>query len=137
MKLDNKKRLASKALKIGKARIVLVESRLDEIKEAITKQDIKDLVKSGAIRIKPKKGRRKVEKRKTKRHEGKIKMKVSNRKQEYVKITRKLRAYAKELKNKGKLGPEEFKDIRKKISAKIFKSKSQLKDYLKESEAIK
>jgi large subunit ribosomal protein L19e len=137
MKLDNKKRLAANALKIGKGRIMLVESRLDEIKEAITKQDIKDLVKAGAIKIKEIKGRKAVKKRKTKRQEGKIKMKVSKRKQEYVKITRKLRAYAKELKNNGKLGKAEYKIVRKKIKAKDFKSKSQLKDYLKEGGTIK
>ena len=59
-----KKELAAKALKVGKGRIKFVNARLDEIKEAITKQDIKDLVLSGSIIINPIKGRRKNIKRK-------------------------------------------------------------------------
>lgn len=130
MKLDKKKIMAAKALNVGKKRIVLVEGRLDEIKEAITKQDIKDLSKSGAIKIKEAKGRKKIKKRKTKRGQGKIKKKINRRKQEYVKITKKLRAYIKELKNQGKIDKEEFEELRKKIRARDFKSKAQLKEYL-------
>lgn len=46
MKLENKKDLASRALKVGKNRIAFNKSRLTEIKEAITKQDFKDLKES-------------------------------------------------------------------------------------------
>ncbi len=131
MKLDKKKELAAKALKVGKKRIILVESRLEEIKEAITKQDIQDLVKSNAIKIKGKKGRKKVKKRKTKKREGKKRKKVKKRKQEYVKITRKLRNCIKEIKSRGKIDTETYKDLRKKIRSRYFKSKSQLNDHLK------
>ncbi|KKQ34082.1 MAG: UDP-N-acetylmuramoyl-tripeptide-D-alanyl-D-alanine ligase, partial [Candidatus Nomurabacteria bacterium GW2011_GWB1_37_5] len=41
---------------VGKNRIKFVESRISEIKEAITKQDIKDLLNDGAIIISDKKG---------------------------------------------------------------------------------
>jgi large subunit ribosomal protein L19e len=131
MKLDKKKELAAKALKVGKNRIILVQERLDEIKEAITKQDVLDLKKSGAIKIKEIKGRKKIKKRTTKRRAGKIKKKINRRKQQYAKVTRKLRAYIKELKNQGKIEDEEYKELRKKIRARDFKSKAQLKDYLK------
>lgn len=131
MKLDKKKELAAKSLKVGKKRVVLVEARLEEIKEAITKQDIQDLVKSEAIKVRPKKGRKKVKKRKSKRREGKVRKKVKKRKQEYVKITRKLRSYVKELKNNEKIDKETYKDLRKKIRNRYFKSKAQLKEYLK------
>ena len=52
MNLRKKKILAAKALKVGKERIIFLKPRLEEIKEAITKQDIKDLYKEGAIKIK-------------------------------------------------------------------------------------
>ena len=42
-KLDRRKDLASRVLGVGKRRIIFDSSRLSEIKEAITKQDIKDL----------------------------------------------------------------------------------------------
>jgi len=129
MKL-NKKDLAAKATKVGKDRITFVRARLEEIKEAITKQDIRDLIESGAIIIKPIKGRRTNTSRKNRKGPGKIKKKVNKRKQEYVTITRKLRNYLKELKDQGQLTSEEVKEIRKKIRNRAFKSKANLKLYI-------
>jgi len=130
MKLDKKKQLAAKALNVGKGKIIFDENRLDEIKDAITKQDIRDLEKAGAIKIREIKGRKKVRKRKTKKGAGKIKMNVHRRKEVYVKITRKLRSYIKGLKDSQKINHEKYKELRKKIKAKDFKSKAQLKEYL-------
>jgi large subunit ribosomal protein L19e len=130
MKLDKKKELAAKVLKVGKGRICFKSENLSEIKEAITKQDIKDLAKQGIITIKPIKGRKKIKKRETKRRAGKIKKRVKKRKQEYVKITRKLRSYIKELTKQNKMDKEEYRDLRKKIRARNFKSKAQLKEFL-------
>lgn len=129
MKL-NKRDLAARTLKVGKERIHFVRERLDEIKEAITKQDIKQLVEEGAIKIKPVKGRRTNTKRKNKRGKGKIKKKINTRKQDYVKMTRKLRNYVKSLKNQGKLTSEEVKEIRKGIRNRQFKSRANLKIYI-------
>ena len=67
MNLAKKKQLAAETLKVGKHRIVFNIEGLPEIKEAITKQDIKTLFQEGIITIKPVKGRRKVKKRKTRR----------------------------------------------------------------------
>ncbi len=130
MKLDKKRNLAARTLKVGKERIMFVMSRLEEIKEAITKQDIKDLYKDGAIIIKEVKGRKKIVKRKRKRGPGKIKKKVNKRKQEYVKMTRKLREYVKTLKEKGKLSREEIIEIRKRIRNRKFHSLANLKEYI-------
>lgn len=131
MNLSKKKALAAKALKVGKNRIQFNIEGLSEIKEAITKEDIKILKQEGIITIKPIKGRQKIKKRKTRRGPGKIKKKVNNRKQTYVKITRKLRGYLKELKNRGVLDKELYWKLRKRVRMKDFKSKTSLKDYLK------
>jgi len=64
MNLKNKKSLAMKALKLGRERIVFLASRIGEIKEAITKQDIRDLKEDGAIVVKEIKGRKKIKKKK-------------------------------------------------------------------------
>lgn len=128
MNLNKKKSLAVRTLKVGKQRIVFLRSRLDEIKEAITKQDIRDLQKEGAIFVKDIKGRKKVEK-KNKRSPGNIRKKVNKRKQKYVIMTRKLRKYVAEMKKQGRLSKEEVIDIRKKIRNKIFRSKAHLKEY--------
>ncbi len=131
MKLNAKKRLAASALKVGVNRIVFNSERLDEIKEAITKQDIRDLKEGGAISIREVKGRRKQVKRKTRRRVGKIKVKVNTRKQDYVKVTRKLRGYLKELLKRGQIEKEDYKEARKKIRNRDYKSKRNLKEGLK------
>ncbi len=130
MNLGKKKTLAARTLKIGKKRVVFVVSRLEEIKEAITKRDMHDLHKEGAIQIKEKKGKKKVVTRKRKRGPGKIRKKVKMRKKNYVIMTRKLRAYTKEMKKQGKITREESIDIRKKIRNKKFRSKAHLREHV-------
>ncbi len=129
MNLGKKKELAMRALNVGRSRIVFSDSRLNEIKEAITKQDIRDLMSDGAISIRPILGRKKVVKRPS-RSSGNIRKKVNSRKRDYVIMTRKLRKYAAEMKNQGTLTREELKEIRKKIRNKAFKSKANLREHI-------
>jgi len=129
MNLSKKKKLAKRTFGVGENRIVFVESRINDIKEAITKQDMRDLRQDKAIIIKEKKGRKKVI-RKRRRSIGNIRKKINTRKKDYVVLTRKLRKYVLEMKNQGKISKEEFDDIRKKIRNKIFRSKSHLKEYI-------
>ena len=134
--LNKKKELAAKTLKVGKNRLIFNQDNLPEIREAITKQDIKDLHAEGIIEIKPVKGRKKIKRRKTRRGPGKIKKKVNKRKQVYVKITRKLRNYLKELKDIGVINRELYIDLRKKIRMRNFRSKAHLKEYLESHQEI-
>lgn len=132
MNLAKKKELAAKVLKVGKNRIIFLEGHLTEIKEAITRLDIMDLHKSGAIKIREVKGRKTIVKRKHRRRTGKIKQKVNNRKQEYVIITRKLRKFVRGLVRIGVVDKEQNREIRKQIRSRKFKSKRHLKEHLEE-----
>ena len=129
MNLRKKKAMASRLLGIGKERIMFIPSRANEIKEAITKQDIRDLVIDKAIIIRDVKGRKTVRKKRS-RSVGNVRKKVNKRKQNYVKLTRKLRGYICELSKQGILSKEEVTEIRKKIRNSEFKSKSHLKEYI-------
>lgn len=126
MQLAKKKALAAKVLKVGKNRIIFVPNSLPEIKEAITRRDILDLKESGVIQIREVGGRKKIVKRKHRRGIGKVKKKVNTRKRDYVIMTRKLRKVVKSLLRIGKVDKEEYRDIRKKIRAKKYKSKRNL-----------
>jgi len=128
MNLRKKKALAARTFGVGLARIEFLEPRLDEIKEAITKQDIKDLHKDGAIVIKNIRGRKTRMIKSKKKTIGNIRKKVNRRKRDYVVLTRKLRKHLAE--NKEKITDKEKKDIRKKIRNKFFRSKSHLKEHL-------
>ncbi|MAG61259.1 hypothetical protein CMI43_00335 [Candidatus Pacearchaeota archaeon] len=136
MNLSKKKELAAKTLGVGKGRLQFKQENLNEIKEAITRQDIKQLNQEGIIAIKPIKGRKKNVTRKHRRGPGKIKIKVNKRKQEYVKITRKLRAYAMSLRERGVLDRELYKKIRNKIRMRDFRSKANMKDFLNMREDV-
>lgn len=130
MKLNKKKELATRTFKVGKNKVIFIESRLDDIKEAITKQDIRDLQKDGAIIIKPKKGVKKTLKKKSKKGVGSVRKKVKTRKRDYVVLTRKLRKYIVDLKARGMISPEEVTQIRKDIRNKVFRSKAHLKEII-------
>jgi len=128
MKLERKKEFAAKTLGVGKGRITFNKERLSEIKEAITKQDIRDLLKDEAIAIKEITGRRTKKKRRTRRRAGSIKKKAVSSKQKYVILTRKLRAYLSELRKHGTISDEQFKQLRKEIRTGEFRSKTHLKE---------
>jgi len=130
MGLDRKKNIAARVFRVGRGRIIFDTERLAEIKEAITKQDIRDLYASGAIRLAEIKGRMQKEKRTTRRGFGKVKKKVHDTKGDYIILVRKLRNYAFELRKHEQLTDEAFWDLRKKIKAGMFKSKAHLKEYL-------
>ena len=132
MNLANKKKLASKVLGVGKNKIIFIDSHLSEIKEAITRQDIVDLHKSGAIQIREVVGRKTAVKRKHRRRTGKVKKKVNGRKQEYVIITRKLRTFLNHLLKTGKLNKEKYASARKMVKARKSKSKRHLNESIGE-----
>jgi large subunit ribosomal protein L19e len=128
MNLAKKRILASKALKIGLNRILFNSTRLQEINEAITKQDMRDLYASGAMTIIEVTGRAKVEHRKTRRKAGSIKKKVKDSKGEYMIITRKLRNIVAFLLEKKIISKENFLVLRKEIKSRSLRSKAQLKE---------
>ncbi len=130
MKLDNKKAFASRALHVGQGRIVFNVERLNEVKEAITKQDIRDLVKDGAIFINPISGRAKVERRTSRRRAGSIRKKAVNKKREYMILTRKLRRHLAELRKQELITRDKWLELRKRIRAKHFRSKAHMKEEL-------
>jgi large subunit ribosomal protein L19e len=128
MNLRKKKALTARTFGVGLARVEFVEARLEEIKEAITKQDIRDLQKDGAIIIKNIKGRKRNKNKVKNRSKGNVRKRVNKRKKEYVTLTRKLRKHLAEVNEK--LTDKEKKDIRKKIRNRFFKSKAHLKEHL-------
>ncbi len=136
MKLEKKKDLIARALGVGKNRLVLNNARLPEIKEAITRQDIKDLLSSGAINVKEKKGRKKNEKKTARRREGSFRQKNRGGKTKYVILTRKLRGYLKNMKIKGKSTKENYLILRKEIRASEFKSLAHFKERIKTLEVV-
>lgn len=133
MNLSKKKLLASKALAVAPSRIRFNNSRLSEIKEAITKQDIRDLFSAGALTVREVSGRKTNVKRTTRRRMGSIGMKVKPGKREYIIMTRKFRKFVAGLLRMGKISKDKYTDLRKQIRARSFKSLAHLKENIQET----
>ena len=137
MKLENKKAFAAHVLGVGKGRIVFNKLRLSEMKEAMTREDIRNLFNEGAISIKEIKGRLKAVKRKNRRRAGSTRQPVKNTKLHYMITARKLRSYLAELRKAEKLTQDMFLMLRKEIRAGNFEDKARLKDRIRLLEAKK
>jgi large subunit ribosomal protein L19e len=137
MKLENKKALASRTLNVGRNRIIFNTERLSELKEAITKQDIRDLLASGAIHIKEKSGRKTKKQRRTRRRAGSIKKTVANSKAHYVSLTRKLRSHLAHLKKTNQMTGENVTKVRKEIRASAFRSLAHMKEHIAHTDTFK
>ena len=129
MNLRNKKKLVARTFNVGIDRVIIKEG--NEIKEAITRQDINDLVLRGLIEIKCQKGTKKKIRRKLRRRSGSVKFTVGTRKRDYMTLVRKLRGHLKSLKRKGLIGKEKFYELMKKVKAKDFRSLPYLKEAIK------
>ena len=132
MNLSKKKQLAVRALGISKDRIIFNTTRLDEIKDAITKQDIKDLVASKAIILKNIKGRKSKEKRKTRLRAGSRRRKIINKKNEYMIMVRKLRKYLQIVRRQAAISEKDYQKFRKEVRARIIRNLAQLKERISE-----
>ncbi len=130
MNLSKKRALASKTFSVGKERIVFVPERLSEIQDAITKQDMRDLLARGAIHIAPIQGRKKHVPRTRRKGKGNIRQRVPNPKKVYMTLTRKLRAHVAQLVKSGNISKEQVTEARKRIRNKGFKSKNHLKEFI-------
>jgi len=133
MKFKTQKRLAAEMLGIGVRKVWLDPLMLEEIKQAITKADIKDLIKDKAIRVKQSRKKKIKNERRKRRGRGSVKKSIAKRKATYVKKIRKLRKYLKEEKEKKTISKEDFKELRKMARAGYFKNLRQLKEHVKEA----
>jgi|TARA_Y100000310_G_scaffold175569_1_gene175626 large subunit ribosomal protein L19e len=144
MKLKNQKRISAELLKIGKNSVKFDPTRLGDIKEAITKEDIRGLIKDKAIVSKPigsqSKGRlrkRLIQKRKGRqkglgKKKGKKTARLSSKEIWMIK-TRIQRNFIKELREKEKITKKTYREMYRKIKGNFFRSKNHIKLYLTEN----
>ncbi|MCK5107243.1 MAG: 50S ribosomal protein L19e [Nanoarchaeota archaeon] len=141
MKLNTQKRIAADVLGCSANRVTLDEERLDEIKEAITKTDIRSLIKDKAIKMKPIAGTSKSRTRHVKNQKkkglrsgyGKRKGKATARLPKKIKWMAKIRTqrkFIKELKEKGIVETKEYSELRLKSKGGFFRSKRHIKIFL-------
>tara|TARA_Y100000310_G_scaffold275670_1_gene292321 strand:+ start:987 stop:1445 length:459 start_codon:yes stop_codon:yes gene_type:complete len=144
MKLNKQKRLAAKVYKRGTKRIKFNPEKLSDIKEAITRSDIRALKIAKAIKPTQKKSvsrarARKILKQKRKGRktgagskEGKKTARLS-KKRKWINHVRIQREFVKDLRNKKKVSLSTYRSTYLKIKGGFFRSKSHIKTYLTEN----
>jgi len=137
MSFDTVRRLAADILAVGEKRIRFVSDKLSDIKSAMSRADVRDLIDKKAIIVLPKKGRRKKTKRE-KRGEGSRKGSKSNedRKREWMNRVRAQRKLLRLLIANNILKGEHKRKIYLKIKGNSFRNKRALVTYLKDNELI-
>lgn len=138
--LQSQKRIAAAVLNVGMTAVKFDTNRLAEIKEAITTQDIAQLIKDGAIAKRPVLGNKRragkyrdLRKKKGRRRGmGKKKVRVGFRKEDYMDKIRGIRAFLSNQKNIGKISTKTYQKARKLAKAGEIKNKKELLNYIKD-----
>ena len=148
LNLKVQKRICSNLVKVGKKRVKFDPDKLEEIKSALTKKDIKSLIKKKVIKIKQKKNKSRVrtkknliQKRKGRRKgQGSRKGKISarlNSKKKWMNTVRAQRRLLKNIKDKGLISTQIYREVYLKSKGGFFRSKRHILTYLKEHNLIK
>ncbi len=147
MKLKLQKRLASSVMNCSEKRVIFDPAKLEDIKEAITKTDIRLLVGEGLIKEKPKRGvsrsranKIKVQKSKgLRKGQGSRKGKASAREPKKEAWMRKIRAqrnFLKSLREKNYIQSKTFMNLYRKSSGGFFRSVNHIKLFIKEHKLL-
>ncbi|MBU2639558.1 MAG: 50S ribosomal protein L19e [Nanoarchaeota archaeon] len=148
MNLKTQKRIAAQILKCGTTRVTFDLERLNDIKEAITKSDMRSLIKEGVVSRKAYQSQSRARARKLseQRRKGNRKGPGSIKGTKNARVKRKslwvikiriLRGLLKELKSKGKLESKEYRSLLMKSKGGYFRSKRHLKLYINEHKLTK
>ena len=143
LKLTFQKRLAADLLKCGIHRVKLDPEKLEEISEAITREEIRQLIKDGAIEKKKKKGvsRARVRARKRKKRGAGSKKggKYSrlSRKEQWMRRVRAQRKRLRELRDRGLVTKTVYRKIYRMVKAGAFKSVAAMMEYLEQKKLIR
>ena len=141
MNLKAQKRLASQILKSGKTRIRFDSTRLEDINEALTKDDIRALISTDAIKKNQKKGisrgrARRIKAQKLKgRRKGSGKRKGSAhsktpKKRAWITKIRALRDELRKMRESGKLSATDYRRLYLQAKGNLFASRRHLHEQI-------
>ena len=141
--LRTQRRIGAALMKCATRRVVFDTERLDEIGEAITKEDIKELIKEKAITKNPVTSISRSRARKTASQKAKGRRKGSgsrkgkasarvNPKRTWINAVRAQRQHLKHLKEKKEIDQKTYRELYRKSKGGFFRSKRHITIYLAE-----
>jgi large subunit ribosomal protein L19e len=139
--LKSQKRMAAKVMDVGNNRVWIDPEQMDRVDEAITRQDIRNLVESGAIQKKDKKGTskgRSKEKKKQKKKgrqkgQGSRKGKKTARKSskdQWMEKIRAIRDRLKELRDEEEITQEQYRKLYDMSKGGFFRDTKHLENHI-------
>lgn len=147
MELKTRKRLAAEILKCSAKRIVFDTDSLDNIGQAITKRDLRNLISRGIITKRPARGisKSRIRKRADQRGKGRQRGEGSRKgkstarlpkKKAWIDKVRSQRALLNILKEKNVIPNKVFRQLYLKVKGGFFRSRRHIKIYLSEQGLI-
>ena len=139
------RRLAAEVLGVGESRIWIDPTKLDEVSTAISRNDIRRLIKSGIIQTlppsTPSRGRIRIKREKRKRGRGRgpgsKKGPRTDEKKVWMARVRVQRRFLKYLKEKGQIDPKTFRQLYRLVKGGMFRSLAHLKLYMVQHKILK
>ncbi|MCW4033851.1 MAG: 50S ribosomal protein L19e [Candidatus Bathyarchaeota archaeon] len=142
MSLKSQRRLASEVMKIGESRVWIDPERIDYVESAITRDEIRKLVKEGVVKALPQKGvsraRARVFHEKRKKglrkgpggKSGPARSKIS-KKQAWINRIRPIRRRLTELKETRAITESAYRKMYDMSESGVFESKAELERYIR------
>ncbi|MGB9703147.1 MAG: 50S ribosomal protein L19e [Candidatus Micrarchaeia archaeon] len=133
MKEIKLKEIASKILKVGVSRVRILPTAIEDVKKALTRNDVKKLIEEKKVFAIEEKKKMKKERKKKGLKKGSRKARESVRWEDRVRAQRRL---IKMLKAKGEITNETFKKVYKLIKSGSFSSRASLLTFLKDQKLL-
>ena len=141
MDLRNQRRLAAEALKCGENRVWIDPEEIEEVEKAVTRRDIRNLIKQGFIKARKKQGvsRGRARKLHAQQKKGRRRGYGSRKgtayarlpkKRRWIRTIRPIRAYLRELKKEKLIDKSMYRKYYIRAKGGEFKSKHHLKTHL-------
>ncbi|RDD52921.1 MAG: 50S ribosomal protein L19e [Candidatus Korarchaeota archaeon NZ13-K] len=133
MDLEYQKRLAAKVAGVGLDRVRINPEKVEMVSEAVTRDDIRRLIRSGAIEILQKRGVSRARARARRRRRGPGSRKGGkysrlSRKERWVKRIRALRRELRRMRDEGVIDAKTYRELYRRLST--FGSVSQLRAHV-------
>ena len=147
MDLTNQRRMASVLLKCGSGRVYMNPNNLEEIAEAVTRSDVKKLIKEGVIKARQVKGistgrkRSRMKQKESGKRKGHGSWKGSKyarfpKKRRWIQTIRPIRRTLKEYRTGGYINSETYRYYYKHASGGIFRSVGHMKSHMHTEKAF-
>lgn len=144
MDLSSQKRMAADVLDIGQNRVWIDPGRADEVENAITKQDIRNLIESGVIQKKDKQGNSRGRARESDAQQHKGRQKGPGRRQgskegrkkskdEWKEQIRAIRTELKEMRDSDELTSSQYRELYNRAKGGFFRNKKHMNIYIEKN----